>query len=317
MSSPSGSEPSIDALEAHLASLGGADPIARIDALNALAWAKRFVDAEGANALASQARTLAMEHGYTLGQARAARTLAMAVVDEEGLRAVFPLGEEAMRLYAPRGAGPIVSQAVHLGIDRVPFPVEIIEVDADEPLRRDGYDIVPFRTRHGRASLGYALVEHERLGRFDPERARELGIPEGPLWGKLHRGQPVEVDGRAIQAGEVVGAARPGRRVVYTGDTRPAPGTVEAARGADLLIHEATFGDDEAARAKETEHATAREAARVAKEAGVRRLVLTHISPRYGLDPDALAKEAAEVFSPVDIAWDGMEVEVPFRDGDG
>ena len=225
--------------------------------------------------------------------------------------------EEAMRLYAPRGAGPIVSQAVHLGIDRVPFPVEIIEVDADEPLRRDGYDIVPFRTRHGRASLGYALVEHERLGRFDPERARELGIPEGPLWGKLHRGQPVEVDGRAIQAGEVVGAARPGRRVVYTGDTRPAPGTVEAARGADLLIHEATFGDDEAARAKETEHATAREAARVAKEAGVRRLVLTHISPRYGLDPDALAKEAAEVFSPVDIAWDGMEVEVPFRDGDG
>jgi ribonuclease Z len=225
--------------------------------------------------------------------------------------------EETMRLYAPKGAGRIVDEAVHLGIERVPFPVEIRELEAEEAVERDGYDIVAFPTRHGRNSVGYALIEHERLGRFDPDRARELGIPEGPLWGRLHRGQPVEVDGRAVDAGDVVGPARPGRRVVYTGDTRPTRTTAKFARDADLLIHEATFGDDEAGRARETNHSTAREAGKVARDAGARRLVLTHVSPRYGLDPSVLSREAREVFSPVEVAYDGLEIEVPFADGDG
>lgn len=224
--------------------------------------------------------------------------------------------EDPMRLYAAKGAGRVVNEAVHLGVERVPFPVEVRELEPEERVERDGYDIVPFRTRHGRHSLGYALVEHERLGRFDPERARELGIPEGPLWGRLHRGDAVEVDGRRIEPGEVVGPARPGRRVVYTGDTRPIPATVEMARGADLLIHEATFADEEAARAKETEHSTAREAGEVARDAAALRLVLTHISPRYGVDPSILAREAREVFSPVDVAYDGMALDVPFTDGE-
>ncbi|HUG39088.1 MAG TPA: ribonuclease Z [Longimicrobiales bacterium] len=222
--------------------------------------------------------------------------------------------EEPMRLYAARGAGKTLDAAVHLGVDRVPFPVEIREVEPDEAMRRDGYDIVPFRTRHGRDSLGYALVEHERLGRFDPVRAAELGIPEGPLWGRLHRGQPVDVDGRTIEAGEVVGPPRRGRRVVYTGDTRPVAATIEMAREADLLIHEATFAEDEAVRARETDHSTAREAGEVAREAGARRLVLTHVSPRYGMDPSVLAREAGQVFGSVDVAYDGMEIDVPFAD---
>ena len=222
--------------------------------------------------------------------------------------------QEPMNLYCARGERRIVDEAVHLGVERVSFDVRIHELDPGGAVEREGYDIVPFRTRHGRRSLGYALVEHDRLGRFDPERARELGIPEGPLFGRLHKGETVEVDGRAITPDEVVGPGRPGRRVVYTGDTRPIGATVEHARDADLLIHEATFADEEQDRARETEHSTAREAAEVAREAGAARLVLTHISPRYGTDPFVLEREAREVFPETRVARDGLEIEVPFPD---
>ena len=222
--------------------------------------------------------------------------------------------EEAMHLYCARGERKIVDAAVHLGVERVPFPVKIHELKPGQPVERAGYDIVPFRTRHGRHSLGYALVEHERLGRFDPARARELGVPEGPLFGRLHEGETVEVAGRAITPEEVVGPARPGRRVVYTGDTRPQPTTVDYARNADLLIHEATFADEEEDRARETEHSTAREAAEIARDAGVARLALTHISPRYGVDPTVLEEEARAVFPEAVVARDGMEIEIPYAD---
>jgi ribonuclease Z len=224
--------------------------------------------------------------------------------------------EEPMRLYCARGEGKIVDTAVHLGVERVPFEVAIHELVPGDVVARDGYDVVPFRTRHGRHSLGYALVEHERLGRFDPARARELGVPEGPLFGRLHRGETVEVDGRSISPELVVGLPRPGRRVVYTGDTRPVKATIEHAAGADLLIHEATFAHEDADRARETGHSTAREAARVAREAGVHRLVLTHLSPRYGLEPDILLREARAVFPAIEIARDGLEIEIPYPDAD-
>ena len=224
--------------------------------------------------------------------------------------------EEPMRLYCAKGEAKIVDAAVHLGVERVPFPVTIHELAPGDAVARDGYDIVPFRTRHGRHSLGYALVEHERLGRFDPERARALGVPEGPLFGRLHRGETVEVDGRAVSPDDVVGPPRPGRRVVYTGDTRPTRTTVKHAEGADLLIHESTFAQEEADRARETEHSTAREAARVARDAGVKRLLLTHLSPRYGLDPSVLEREARAVFPTAEVARDGLEVEVPYADGE-
>jgi ribonuclease Z len=222
--------------------------------------------------------------------------------------------EEPMSLYCARGERSIVNDAVHLGVERVPFEVRIRELKPGEAVERDDYDIVPFRTRHGRHSMGYALVERERLGRFDPVRARELGVPEGPLFGRLHRGEAVEVDGRRISPEEVVGPARPGRRVVYTGDTRPARATLEVARGADLLIHEATFGEEDRARARETEHSTAREAAELARKAGARRLVLTHISPRYGLEPHLLEEEARALFPDAVVARDGLEVEIPYPD---
>ncbi len=223
--------------------------------------------------------------------------------------------EEPVRLWAPPGGGRVLQAAVNLGVDRVPFPVEIRELEPDEELQRPGYRIVAFKPQHGVSALGYALVEDERLGRFHPERARELGVPEGPLFGRLHKGEAVEVEGRVIRPEEVVGPPRPGRRIVLSGDTRPCRRTAEMARGADLLIHEATFGDEEAERARGTGHSTAREAAQVAKRAGVERLVLTHLSARYADDPRILEREAREVFPNVTVAYDGLDLEIPHRGG--
>ena len=159
-----------------------------------------------------------------------------------------------------------------------------------------------FATEHRTPSVGWALVEDERPGRFHPERAAALGVPKGPLFGALQRGEPVTLaDGRVVRPEEVVEPRRRGRTVVVTGDTRPCAGTVEAARGADLLVHDCTFGDAEAARAAETMHSTAREAARVAREAGVARLVLTHLSTRYDREWQPLVDQArAEWAGPLD-----------------
>jgi ribonuclease Z len=218
-------------------------------------------------------------------------------------------------LYGPRGALRILGAALSLGIERNKFPVEVVEIEAGQRLVRDEYDIVVFETEHRADTVGYALAEHTRLGRFHPDRARELGVPEGPLWGRLHKGETVTLDdGRTVRPADLVGSPRRGRTVVYSGDTRPHLALLHAARGADLLIHEATFGSDEAERAIETGHSTASEAARVAVEAGVRQLVLTHISPRYTRDAPELLAEARAVFPDTVIARDGLTVEVPFAE---
>jgi len=222
---------------------------------------------------------------------------------------------EPVTLYGPKGAERILSGALAIGIERTRFPFSIVELKPGDRLGRADYEICAFATEHRADTVGYALVEKDRLGRFDPELARELGIPEGPLWGRIHKGQPVVLpDGRTVTPEQLVGPARPGRTVVISGDTRPHPSVIAAARGADLLVHEATFGDDERVRAIETGHSTASEAARVAKEAGARRLVLTHISPRYTRDAPELLAEAAAVFPSVVVARDGLTVDVPFQE---
>jgi ribonuclease Z len=223
---------------------------------------------------------------------------------------------ERLRLWGPRGSSRVLNRAESLGFERATFPVEIIELEAGQRIERAGYSIRAFAVDHrGSASIGYAIVEEDRKGRFNPDLARELGIPEGPLWGQIHRGNPVTLaDGRVIEASVLVGAQRPGRTVVITGDTRPCPATIEHSRGADLLVHEATFGDEEAERAIETGHSTAREAAQVARSAGVRRLLLTHFSARYSRDAHELLREAQQEHAETVIGKDGMEIEVPFRD---
>jgi ribonuclease Z len=224
--------------------------------------------------------------------------------------------EEPLRLYGPRGAKQVLNNAMLLGVEKVPFGVEIREVKPGAVIgERNGYAITPFATDHGAGSIGYALVESDRYGKFDPEKARALAIPEGPLWGKLQRGETIELaDGRTLTADSVVGPRRPGRKVVITGDTAPCASVVDAAAGADLLVHEATFGEEEKERAKETFHSTAREAAQVAKAAQVRKLVLTHLSARYSISAEELVKEAREVFADVAAAKDGLVVDVPFAD---
>lgn len=222
---------------------------------------------------------------------------------------------EGMRLFGPKGATRLLTSALNLGVERLPFEVEIVELEPGAALHRGDYDLLTFAADHGANALGYVLVEKDRLGKFEPARARELGVPEGPLWGRLQRGETVTLDdGRTVGPDTIVGAPRPGRKVVYTGDTRPCKATIEAAIGADLLVHEATFSTEEADRAKETDHATAREAAEVARMARVRRLVLTHVSARYSHDPGPLLAEARETFAETVVAKDGMEIEVGYRE---
>src|SRR5256885_10347975 len=217
----------------------------------------------------------------------------------------------------PKGAKKVLSTAMQLGVERVPFPVEIAEVKAGDTVgKRDGYDICAFPTEHGGGpSLGYILREHVRRGRFDVEKAKAVGIPEGPMWGKLSKGETIELaDGRRLTADGFVGPARPGRLVAFTGDTRPCAATVDAAQEADLLIHEATFGEEERERARDTGHSTAKEAAQVALAAKAKRLVLSHVSARYSISADELVKEAKEVFPNVVVAKDGLEVDIPYSD---
>jgi ribonuclease Z len=221
----------------------------------------------------------------------------------------------ALRLHGPRGAQRHLGALVALGMDRPRFAVEIFELRAGDVMPRGDYDLVVGEAAHKGDCLAYAIVERERLGRFDPDKARHLGIPEGPLWGRIHRGEPVTLpDGTTVDPDQLVGVTRPGRRLVYTGDTAPSESITTLSRNADLLIHEATFGSDERERARETAHSTAADAANAAREAGVLRLVLTHISARYTREAPELLAEGRAVFPQTDVGRDGMVIGVPYRE---
>lgn len=224
--------------------------------------------------------------------------------------------EQPLTLYGPAPAKKILDAAIHLGVERLAFPVDIQELRGGEFLQRKGYGIRAVRVDHRVNALGYALEEDVRPGRFDPEAAKALGVASGPDFGKLQKGLTVALaDGTEVKPEQVMGVARSGRKVVISGDTRPCATMVEASRNADLLVHEATFSDDEQARALETRHSTAREAAKVGHEAKVKRLVLTHLSSRHDVDPRPLLEQAKQEYSgPLDIAYDGFTVEVPLRE---
>ena len=223
---------------------------------------------------------------------------------------------DPMTLFGPPRSERLLRQAVTLGSDKQHFPIEYVELAPGQSLVRDDYEIIPYAVEHGGATaMGFAIAEKPRLGRFNPDLARSMGIPEGPLWGRIHKGQEITLpDGRVVHPSELVGPTRAGRKLVFTGDARPSEATVEIAAGADVLIHEATFADEEAPLALETGHSTAREAATVAQRAGVKRLVLTHISSRYSRDVQELAAQARSVYPGVVVARDGMEITIPFEE---
>lgn len=222
--------------------------------------------------------------------------------------------EEPLRLWGPKGVQQMLKRADGLGMERLTYPLEVVEVTPGTPIKRKDYEILPFPVEHrASASVGYALIEEERRGVFNPDLARDMGIPEGPLWGRIHKGESITLpDGRVVEPATLVGPTRSGRRVVITGDTRPCKATIDASQGADLIVHEATFADEEAQRAGETGHSTAREAAEVAAAAGAKKLVLTHFSARYSRDPSDLESQARERFPATSCARDGQEIEVPY-----
>ena len=223
--------------------------------------------------------------------------------------------ETPLRLYGPAG---MVALLATMGavIGRLPFPLERNELQPGDELPHDGYRIAAFETDHGVRSLGYALIEDERPGRFDLDAARRLGVPEGPMFGKLQHGESVTLDsGQTIAASDVVGPSRPGRRIAFSGDTRPCRPLFDAAVGADLLIHEATFTEEERERAAETGHSTAAEAAELARAAEVSMLALTHFSTRYPVG--LLRDEARAIFPNTAIPRDFDTIEIPFPERGG
>jgi ribonuclease Z len=218
--------------------------------------------------------------------------------------------EVPLTVYGPRGVRELFA-SLRPFLGRLPYPLTVTELEAGERLERGEYVLEPFAVEHGAGALGYALVEHERPGRFDVDAADALGVPAGPERGILQAGEPVTLpDGTVVTADEVLGPARPGRKLAYTGDTVPSAHVVQAAHGADLLIHEATFGAEEQERARETMHSTAAEAAEVARLAGVRMLALTHVSTRY-FGPE-LRDEARGVFAETVVPRDFDVIEVAF-----
>lgn len=220
--------------------------------------------------------------------------------------------EQELIVWGPAAGTDTLESAVYVGGGQFTFPLQLRELPVDSAVRYDGYSIRAFATDHAAGSFGLSLIEDTRPGRFDVDRARDLGVPEGPLFGRLHRGESIRLeDGSVIVPEDLVGPERPGRKLVYSSDTGPCRSVTEAACGADLLIHECTFSDEEAGRAAETRHSTARQAAEVALQAGVRRLVITHFSARHSEQPHRLEKEARAVFSEVEAAEDGMSLEVP------
>jgi ribonuclease Z len=220
-----------------------------------------------------------------------------------------------LTVYGPRGLRSLLN-ALRRVFGALTYPLHVVELEPAERLERSDYAVVPFAVNHGVSALGYAIVEAERPGRFDVEAAGRLGVPDGPERGVLQRGEAVTLaDGSLVLPEQVVGAPRPGRTLVLSGDTAPAASVVEAAAGADVLVHEATFCAEERDRARETLHSTAGEAALVAREAGVQLLVLTHLSGRYsGSD---VAAEAQALFPATVVPRDFDVVEIPFPERGG
>jgi ribonuclease Z len=196
---------------------------------------------------------------------------------------------------------------------RLTYELDLVELRPGDVLDRDGYRLLAFRVEHGVSAVGYAVVEEPRPGRFDVDAAEALGVPVGPERGALQRGEPVILpDGRTVGAGDVLGPPRPGRQLVIAGDTAPSASVLEVAAHADVLVHEATFCEEERERAAETLHSTAAQAAEVARAADVRLLALTHLSSRY-FGPD-VAGEAREIFPETVVPRDFDVVEVPFAE---
>jgi ribonuclease Z len=214
-----------------------------------------------------------------------------------------------LKVYGPPGLTDLF-QVFSPFLGRLKYTLDLIELKPGEDVEHDEYEVRPFEVKHGSRANGYALVEAERPGRFDPAAAAAAGVPEGPAYAALQRGETVEGDAGPVTPDQVMGPSRAGRTIVITGDTAPSPATVSAAADADLLIHDASFAEEEAQRGAETGHSTLGQAAAVAAEAHVKLLALVHISSRYHVGK--VIEEAKAVFEPVVAPKDFDQIELPF-----
>ena len=221
---------------------------------------------------------------------------------------------EPLDIYGPSWTKHMVKLLIELGYYKLGFDINAYELEGGGIVDRGEYSVRAIATDHGVPSLGYVLEEKKRIGRFNKERAMELGVPVGPLFSKLQRGEAVTVNGRIIDPSTVIGKCRPGRKLVYSGDTRPCEPIEKASFGADMLIHDATLADELKNWAIETKHSTSKEAAILAKKAKVKRLVLAHISSRYSQSAQPLLIDAKSIFENVILAEELMEIDIPLSD---
>ena len=228
-----------------------------------------------------------------------------------GLLKTYDLqGREApLSIYGPPGLHDLFA-ALRRIMGRTRYEIENVELAAGEAVPHDGYEVQAFPVEHRMTAFGYRLGEQDRPGRFDKEAAVRLGVPEGPGFAALQRGEEVKGSDGVVSPGDVMGESRGGRSVVITGDSAPCVATAEAAKGAQLLVHDGSFAEQEAQRAAETGHSTAGQAAALAREAGVKMLALVHISSRYNVGQ--VLEEARTVFEPVIAPRDFDLVEIPF-----
>jgi ribonuclease Z len=219
--------------------------------------------------------------------------------------------EAPLTVYGPRGLRDLFTVLKPL-VGRLGFELTLVELGPGDSVAHDGYAVEPFEAAHGVRANGYVLSEEERPGRFDVEAAKRLGVPEGPAFAALQRGEEVQGPSGPVRPAQVVGESRPGRRLAITGDTAPSPATVAAAADAELLIHDASFAEEEAQRAAETGHSTVGQAAAVAREAHVKLLALVHISSRYHVGQ--VLEEAQDVYEATVAPKDFDLIEIPFAE---
>jgi ribonuclease Z len=218
---------------------------------------------------------------------------------------------EKLWIYGPVGIRAFVEAIKETVQFVLTFPVDICEIRCDGVVCDEReYYVEAAHAAHVVRSFAYSLVEKPRAGRFSPDKAKALGVPEGPLWSKLQHGKNVKNGaGKIVKPEQVVGPMRPGLKITYSGDTKSVRSLIRLAKGADLLVHEATLMDELADRAKRDGHSTPSQAARIAKQARVKRLILTHVSARYR-DVAPMLKEARKIFKATDVAEDFMTVEL-------
>lgn len=233
-----------------------------------------------------------------------------------GLLKTYDLNDrtEPLQIFGPPGTTKLLNSLLSI-VGRVSYPLEIDELEEDEPIDYGEYEVRSYPVEHRMRAYGYVVAESTRPGRLDADKARSLGVTSGPDFGALQEGSEVTTKDGVVTPEQVVGEVRPGRRIVITGDTRPCDQTLAAAAGASLLVHDSSFMEVDAARARETGHSTASDAARIAEEAGVEMLSLIHISSRYNIT-DVLA-EARPIFEAVNAPRDFDIIDVPLPERGG